>query len=917
MKWSSYLFLGSGAVFAVCALTIPQASFKGAVAQVLSRSSGREVPAIGSAALETRFIQRLGSAGTMPQDGMARAVAQRAALLREQGSQFASPVWTFLGPNNVGGRIRPIVVHPTNASVMWLGSVGGGIWKTTNSGSSWSPQNDYLPSLCIGTMVINTTNPNVLYAGSGESYFNTSFGENNKAAVQGAGIYKTTDGGTTWVTLSATQNADFNCVSRLAISPSDPQTLLASTNTGIFRTTDGGATWAQVYTGKTYDVDFCPTDSSRAVAGLPSAPGAVYSSDGGLTWSNASGLPTLIRVETHWSKSVAGNVYAAVCNAGAARVWKSTNFGQTWTVKTTGGGQSMYDAYNVALWVDPTNDNNLIIGGVSASRSTNQGATLTSAFGNVHSDWHGVTESSGFNGSTNRTVFFASDGGIFRAADYTSSTVTALNNSLGITQFYGGAVNDTTGRIMAGAQDNFTQVYTGTLNWTGVIGGDGVHCCADPTVTNVFYAGYYYLNLFRDTGSLSFGTDITAGITDRGSATNCNFIPYMVLDPNQPNTMLACGRRLWRSTNVRTGNPPTWTSIKPPIANNPPGEHPWRESIHSDHFDPEAFYNLSYVAVAKSNSNVIYAAHNNGQVYVTTNGSAASPSWSRVDLNGPLPGRWVSCIVVDVNDANHAYVSFMGFASNNIWETTNGGATWRQATGTGLRQIPSAPVSALAIDPLRPGHLIAGTDIGTFTSWDNGTTWSVVTEGPGTVPVDRLDWRNNSQLMSYTYGRGVWQATVSPIPTPVAVTGLNIFRGLLVSGGVSEVQTSDDQYLVVRNGLVLNPNESPVTVDFVGTAPNTIGSSLQLNCEASVTTGGLTRRLQAFNYDTNAWIEVDSRPGLTSDELVQATITTNVSSYIHPTSREVKMRLLVKPGGIVGSATWSAKVDLVSWSLSH
>lgn len=873
-----------------------------------------EIGAIGAVALRRRAYQRLDVNGKLSGDAMAEATRQRNQLMEIQGVDPASPTWTFMGPNNVGGRTRAIIVHPTNPNTMWLGSVGGGIWKTTDAGASWFGQNDYLPSLCIGCMVIDKNNPNTLYAGSGESYFNTSFGENNKAAIQGAGIYKTTDGGTTWTQIPSTQTPDFNVVSRLSMSPTDSLTLLASTDTGIFRTTDGGATWTKVYGNKTYDVDFHPTDANRVVAGLPVSPWVVVSSDGGLTWTNSTGLTTNVRAETTWSKSVTGNVYAAISNANSIKIWKSTNFGASWTLKTSGNSPSCYEAYNNALWVDPTNDNNVLVAGVYIFRSTNQGTTLSQVFTSVHPDFHAIVESSAFNGNTNKVVFFGHDGGISRVPNFSTSGSTDLNNSLGITQFYGGAVNDTSGRIVAGAQDNYTQVYTGTLNWTGVIGGDGVHCASDPQFPSAFYAGYYYLNMFRDDGGLNFGTDITGGISDRGLEANCNFVPYLMLDPNQSNTMLACARRLWRSKNVRTGNPPTWTVIKPPIAdsNNPP-----IEGVKEAHFAPERPYNLSYCAVAKSDSNVIWASHNNGQIYKSTDGLANSPTWMRVDQNGPLPARWPSCIIIDNANSDHVYVSYMGFAGDNIWETTDGGATFQQVTGSGPRKLPTAPVSAIALDPMRPGHLIAGTDIGIFTTWDNGATWSVTTQGPGTVPIDFFSWRNNSQLMAYTYGRGVWQGNVNPVDVGSTPVSFSIFRGVLVSGGLFDVLASDDQKLVVRNGFVANQSESPVTIEFTGTSPNGIANSITVTCEASVSTPGLLRTLQAFNYDTQAWVQIDSRAATLSDQVVTATITNNVSSFIAPSTNQMKLRFLVRPAGPVAMSLWTGNVDLVEWTVSQ
>ncbi|MBS1714638.1 MAG: hypothetical protein JST30_09920 [Armatimonadetes bacterium] len=876
------------------------------------------VEAIGSKALAFRYAQRLDGRNGVRADAMMRAVAQRKALIEAQGGQIAGgPVWTYLGPDNVGGRVRSVVPHPTVAGTLWIASVGGGIWKTTNSGSSWFPLNENLPSLCIGSLIIDKSNPSVLYAGSGESYFDSEFAENNKAAVQGAGIYKTTDGGTSWNQLASTVNPDFNCVSRLAMSPTDPLTILASTDTGLFRTTDGGQTWVKVYNGKVFDVDFHPTDPNRAVAGLPAAPGVVRSADGGQTWSASTGIASTIRCETAWSKSAPNNVYAAVCTGSSFKVWKSTDSGQTWVVKTTSSFGN-YEAYNCMIWVDPTNDNNLIVGGVNAYRSTNQGVSGSQAFTNVHLDFHWLAEEPGFDGTTKRRVWFGTDGGVATAANVYANTTTDLNNSLGITQFYGGAMNDSTGRIVAGAQDNYTQVGSGSLNWVAEIGGDGVHCANDPSFPNTFYAGYYYMNMFRSTdGGNNFGTDVTAGISDRGNEVNCNFIPYLTLDPNQSNTMLACCRRLWRSTNIRTGNPPTWTAIKPPIAAGPGGGG-GEGGPPPDHFASEMPYNLSFCAIAKGDSNVIWAGHNNGQLYKTTNGTAGSPSWTRVDLNGPLPARWISSIVIDPGDKDHVYVAFMGWTDDNLWETNDGGATFHQVTGIGQRHIPEAPVSAFALDPLRPGHLFAGTDIGIFVSWDNGQSWSVETQGPGTVPIDFFQWRNNSTLVTYTYGRGAWSGAVGPADTSVGPTGFQTVRGRTVAGGLSSLQASDDADLTVAMGpIVPGQDEAPVTVDMTTVAPGSVANGITVTLESSGSAVGLTQELYAYDFDAQAWVLLDARTATLADQVVSVPVGASASRFIAPTTREMKVRYRLKAAGPAPTGKWHAALDRVRWTVSQ
>ncbi|MCC6404685.1 MAG: hypothetical protein IT207_11820 [Fimbriimonadaceae bacterium] len=862
-------------------------------------------------AMRMRSQARLSADGTLPPNALVRAKQQRDALLASQSEpQFDATSWTALGPGNIGGRIRAIVIHPTQLSTMWIASVGGGVWKTTNGGASWAPLDDFMASLCASCMVLDPTNPDVLYVGTGEGFFETLEGSMNTAAIKGAGIFRTTDGGTTWQQLASTATPDFELVNRLAISPTNSNILLAGTSTGLWRSTDAGATWARTYTGWVYDVRFHKTDGNRVVLGLHAGAGAAYSSNGGQTWTDSTGLSGGHRVELDWSDSVDTNIYACRSSGDFNRVYKSTNNGASFTLKTSGSGIDMYEAYNNALWVDPTNDNNVIIGGVYLFRSTNQGATFSDAFSNVHPDHHVIVEVPNFDGTSNRRVYFGHDGGISTAANVYSDTTSDLNNGLQITQFYGAGMNNATGVMVAGAQDNYTLRFSGDPDvWSIEVGGDGGFSTADPTNSNYFYGGSQWIGLRRSSnGGLSW-TSISAGISDAGSGGACNFISYYRLDPNNPNTFLVCARRLWRSTNIRgtTG----WTSIKAAI---PGPDEPGAGNAHMNPSDPR---NISTCEIATGNSNVIWVGHNNGQVFKTTNGTAATPTWTRMDVGSPLPDRWVSRIVIDRSNHNRVYVSFMGWEGDNIWKTEDGGTTWVPVNGVGARKIPMAPVSALALDPLRPGRLFAGTDIGIFTTWDDGATWSVVTQGPGTVPIDELVWRNDTQLLAVTYGRGVMQATVTATNVLSTPLGFTVFRGQTLSGGLAELTASDDQRLVVRKGVVANSNESPVTVDFTAVAPQTIASSIQIELEAGASTTGLSQKIQAFDYDAGAWVDLDERAATTADQITNVTISTNVSRFIRPSDREIKLRALYRQVGPVLMSQWTVGFDLVRWTTSQ
>ncbi len=705
-----------------------------------------------------RAQQRQDADGREPANALMDAKIQRDAMI---AAGHVSPPsagdapWTWLGPGNIGGRLRAVVIHPTTPNTMWIGSCSGGIWKTTDGGALWNPMDDFLPSLSIGCMIVDPFSPDTLYAGTGEGFFETIEGSSNTAAIRGAGIFKTTNGGTNWQQLASTATPDFYFVNRLAMSPENTSILMAATSTGIFRSTNAGVSWTKVHTDYVYDLQWHPTNAQLAVAGRHDGT-PLYTTNGGLTWQAATGA-TGHRVELRYAKSAPTNVYAAVANTGTVKLWKSTNGGQTYAALAA-GTIGTYEAYNIALWVDPTNPNVVLLGGIQMYRSTNGGASLGQVFTGLHADHHVISEHPQFNGTTNKTVFFGHDGGVSRTLDHLGSATSNLNNNVGVTQFYGAAMNPTSGVLIAGAQDNGTSRYTGNPQaWQSVMGGDGSFCAADQTDPNYFYAQFQRLSISRSSNGGSSFSGISSGLTDTGTL-DTNFISYIYLDPNNQNRMLACAKRLWRSNNVK-GPGTTWAIIKQAIGFAPPSPAE-PDPSHMVGNDP---FNISTVVVAQGNSDIIWVGHNNGNVYKTSNGTSANPTWTRVDENGPsfLPDRWVGRIVIDKNDANRVTVAFMGWNAGNVWQTTNAGATWTDISGSGASALPSVPVSAIAQHPLQSSRFFAGTDIGMFETVNNGAAWSAIVPGVGTVPVDELNWKDNNTLIVVTHGRGVYLGDVS------------------------------------------------------------------------------------------------------------------------------------------------------------
>ena len=343
-------------------------------------------------AVEFRVLQQRSEDGKVPHNALMNAWQQKQAMpydpkpwenlrriIPEEATEkhgvaprtagIEPTAWSWIGPGNVGGRVRSVLIHPTDTDTLWAGSVSGGIWKSINGGTTWFALDDFMATLAVSTMAMNPTNANTLYAGTGEGFYNAD-------SIRGAGIFKSLDGGTSWQQLPSTTSSSYYYVNRLAVHPTDGQILLAATGSGIYRTTNGGASWSLSRSGRALDIDFAPDDGSNCIASGPSGL-TLYSSDGGVSWASATGVPAAGRVEVAYAPSNPSTVFASVEN-NSGEVYRSTDGGQTYSLRNTGnnylGSQGWYD--NV-VWVNPVDEDMVIVGGIDLWRSVDGGASLT------------------------------------------------------------------------------------------------------------------------------------------------------------------------------------------------------------------------------------------------------------------------------------------------------------------------------------------------------------------------------------------------------------------------------------------------------------------------------------------------------------------------------------------------------------
>ena len=735
----------------------------------------------------------------IPAGVRAKAVRQRQVMeLQAMSAQAATgavaqaaatPVWTLVGPEptipllaepftgspEVSGRISALAVDPTNANIVYAGGADGGVWKTTDGGSNWTPLTDGEVSLAIGAIAIDPSNHNIIYAGTGED-------NNNVDGYAGAGILKSTDGGATWTNLPGPFAGPLgvttggSSIGSLAVHPTNGQILLAGVSGagstgGIYRSTNGGTSWTRITSGLPNlpgtGVVFDPTNGNNAYAAIgysaSNASNGVYkSTNAGVAWTSsllANSAPAG-RIAIAISASTPATLYASVANAtdgSLFAMYKSINSGGGWTQLTSAPNfcnpQCWYD---MALAVAPNNAN--VVYGVGAFQYSNNspatvvrstdGGTTWSILGTganattVHTDGHAAAFS-----ADSSTLYVGTDGGVWSTTNVAAANVnwTSRNATLALTQFYNGMSIDATNvnRGFGGAQDNGDQQYTGGATWDVVAAcGDGGFTAIDPSApTTVYVSGHGCLERSTTGGGLNTYSDVTPTIapTDRSP-----FIPAVVLDPQKPQNLYFAANRVYYSTNGAT----TWAQMSPDLTGGG---------------------TLAAIAVAPTDSNTIYTGSSDGIVARTITAlSGQSSTWFNISTAAK---RAVTDIRVDPTVSTTAYVTYGGFSGyvdtvGHIFKTTNGGTAWTDISGN----LPNVPVTSFLIDPDVANTFYAGTDVGVFSSSNGGTTWTVLGTGLPNVGVMSLAFHHASRtLRAGTHGRSAWDLNLA-ITTNFALT---------------------------------------------------------------------------------------------------------------------------------------------------
>ena len=652
--------------------------------------------------------------------------------------------WSQIGPTNMAGRMLCLAWHPTNTSIIYAGAASGGLWKTTNGGSNWFSLTDDLPSLAVGSVALEPGNPNTIYIGTGEGSFNID-------AVFGAGVFKSTDGGSTWNTtgLSWTQSQG-RAINKIVIDPTNTQIVYAASNRssggGIYKSTNGGTSWSLYHTGDVKDLVIHPTNASvlYCAVGYPwgnAENGIFKSTDSGVTWTRFStGLPSATsmgRMTLSISPTNPLVIYVGISQiissgAGLYGIYKTTDGGSNWTLQAT--SPNMYSGqgwYNIVCAVDPSNPAIVYSSGLDCYKSTDSGVTWTRksiwSYPSSHSSYaHADHHALAFMPGTPTTIIIGTDGGLSKSTNG-GDTWSNLNNGLATYQFYAMG-NDLLSPSVCygGTQDCGTNKYSGSTSWTLVNGGDGGYCNVDFTNSNIVYSEIQQGTHYKSTNAGSSWSQIQSGISGAGG-----WVTPVAMDPTNANKLYTGTNIVYQTTNGGT----LWTAISTALSGT----------------------DLSTIAVAPSSPSTIYVGYSSGgAVYKTTN---TGVNWTSIGYsNAGFPNRCVTRIAVHPTDANILYVTVSGYGTGHVFKSTNGGTSWTNIS-TGL---PDLPCNAFAIDPGNTSNLYVGNDLGVYASTDAGASWNDYSTGLPNVVVDDMAFHpTTGTLRVATHGRGMWETSTA------------------------------------------------------------------------------------------------------------------------------------------------------------
>jgi len=661
--------------------------------------------------------------------------------------------WVSLGPNDTGtgyqgrGRVMSIALHPNNANILYVGSAGGGLWKSTNGGTSWIPKTDFIGSIGVSAIVLDSNNPDIIYIGTGDGDASDNYS---------IGVLKSLDGGDTWNTTGldwATSSS--NLIRRMVMDVDDNNTIVLASNRGIFRSVDAGVTFTEEIDGNFYDVEVHHDASSNAMYAATN--NDVYkSTNNGNSWSllhtiENSGrlnIATTPEDEDYLYILSSGNSNGANGGSGFNGLYRSTNSGTDITLQSdspnllngssTGSGTGGQGWYDLAFAADPANPNTVHVAGVNHWKSEDGGETWT-----LKSHWYGGGNVQSVHADKHllqfqddNTLWEGNDGGIYVTTDG-GTLWTDKTGDMVISQMYRLSMSETDNQGLTGLQDNGTLINKNDATWDHVIGGDGMDCVIHPANGNVMYGEYQFGNISRSTNGGSSWSNISNSIPgDPGGA----WITPIIVDPNDQDIVFAAFQDIFKSTNKGS----SWTALGTESGSNTK-QHLIMSPINND-----------FLIVGTSSS--LWSTKNGGD------------SWQAITS----PSSSISMVAASPANIHTIYSVRSGYnAGQKVYKSTDGGLSWQNISGN----LPNIPCNGIAIHDDGKETVYIGMDVGVYFKNEDTPDWTLFNVDLPNVEIRDIDIKEASEeVFIATYGRGLWKNdaigsnSVCPFPEKLAVS---------------------------------------------------------------------------------------------------------------------------------------------------
>jgi len=687
--------------------------------------------------------------------------------------------YRLIGPFR-GGRVTAAAGVRGHEHTFYMGSTGGGVWKTTDGGERWINVSDgFLEAGSIGSVGIAESDPNIIYVGTGSSAI-----RGNVSA--GVGMYKSTDAGATWSHIGI---RDGGQIGDLQIHPENPDIVYAAVlghafgpndERGVFRTRDGGATWEKVHfvSNRTGAIDLSMDESNPDVlyAAMWTAErkpwnlvsggkesGLYKTTDGGDTWTKLGGGlpgPMIGKIEVSVSRSNPNSIYALV-EADEGGLYRSEDAGATWSYVNADQGLRARPWYYNHVHADPVDENVVYISAEDFWKSTDGGETfelIPVPHGDCHDLW--------INPDDPETMIEANDGGANVSYNGGRSWSTIMNQPTA--EFYRVSVdNQFPYRVYGGQQDNSTlsvpsRTTTGGItiqNWYSVAGGESAHIAIDPRNPNITYGGSYGGTLERrdqysgQTRDIMLYPELAHGQAAMNLTYRVQWNAPIRISPHDPNTIYFASQYVHRTTNEGQ----TWEIISPDLSHNDPAVMGYSGGpISRDNTGVEVFGTVFALEESPHSAGLIWAGTDDGRVHITRD---AGSNWTEITPDGI--GQWGTVNMIDLShhDAGRAFIAVHRYRLDDftpyIYRTNDYGESWDLLTD-GSNGIPANHfVRVVREDPDMRGLLYAGTEFGMYVSFDDGLHWQPFQINLPVSPITDLAV-HEQDLVVATQGRSFW-----------------------------------------------------------------------------------------------------------------------------------------------------------------